>query len=261
MSDFNFGTTSLGGYSFNPSNFYIPEGGFDYGAAATDAFSNNPFSIDVGVTPFANTAVGSTGNVATQPPGNTSFLGQLGQFAKDITPLLGGVGGLIESIKGVPPGQRRFAGAAQAANLDMIARSLGYTNGEDLLTSGRKPDPIEPVVPSETVATPESVPTSVIKGSDEKAPMTKYDQETIQSFIGEGGDPEKMVLGMPALRALAETSGMTIPQAAVQVLDNNLDVSPNILSGSMGDEFRGLEGFKTYRAGMDRFKDSLRPGS
>lgn len=70
-------------------------------------------------------------------------LQRAGQIARDLNPVLQSIGSLVEKIKGVPPGQQRFAGIAQAQNLDLIAKSLGYKDARDFIEATSKPAPIK----------------------------------------------------------------------------------------------------------------------
>lgn len=97
-------------------------------------------------------------------------LQRAGQIARDLNPLLQSIGSLVEKIKGVPPGQQRFAGIAQAQNLDLIAKSLGYEDARDFIEATSKPAPIK-----EGKATK---PSSVIKPDEEKPAPTPSETES-----------------------------------------------------------------------------------
>ena len=97
-------------------------------------------------------------------------LQRAGQIARDLNPVLQSIGALVEKIKGVPPGQQRFAGIAQAQNLDLIAKSLGYKDARDFIEATSKPAPIK--------EGKNPKPSSVIKPDEEKPEPTPSDTES-----------------------------------------------------------------------------------
>lgn len=97
-------------------------------------------------------------------------LQKAGQIARDLNPVLQSIGALVEKIKGVPPGQQRFAGIAQAQNLDLIAKSLGYANAREFIEATSKPAPIK--------EGKNPKPSSVIKPDEEKPEPTPSDTES-----------------------------------------------------------------------------------
>jgi len=97
-------------------------------------------------------------------------LQRAGQIARDLNPVLQSIGALVEKIKGVPPGQQRFAGIAQAQNLDLIAKSLGYKDARDFIEATSKPAPIK--------EGKNPKPSSVIKPDEEKPAPTPSEEES-----------------------------------------------------------------------------------
>lgn len=106
-------------------------------------------------------------------------LQRAGQIARDLNPVLQSIGALVEKIKGVPPGQQRFAGIAQAQNLDLIAKSLGYKDARDFIEATSKPAPIK--------EGKNPKPESVIKPDEAKPEPTPSDTEsgTIEPLRGQ----------------------------------------------------------------------------
>jgi hypothetical protein len=176
---------------------------YDYGFTP----GNNPFSAAAPSNPDMflrdlNIDYGQTPTEINAPQsGGGNWLDRIGGFARDITPLLYGAGSIIEGIRGVPSNQSRFAGFNQGVQYDMLARSLGYDNGRELIESGqtgRKPP--KPGEPGGSVITPSPAET------------TFGQEEDLSRFIGtpeEGGAVNRDTLGLEAVLRGANEYGMS----------------------------------------------------
>ncbi len=131
--NFDFGFDYNVPYSL-PAGTSMPTfstGGGDFGSyGAPNPDLDTSFGIP-------QSSVGQTFANASSAQSEGNFLDRLGSFARDITPLLYGAGSIIEGIRGVPRNQSRFAGFNQGVQLDMLARSLGYNDGRELIESGK----------------------------------------------------------------------------------------------------------------------------
>ena len=155
---------------------------------------------------------------ANQSQGN--WLDRLGGFARDITPLLYGAGSIIEGIKGVPPGQSRFAGFNQGIQLDMLARSLGYNNGREMIETRRtgvKPPP----KPGEEGG-------SVIK------PTVPPNEDLTRFRGGEGAATDGKTLGLNAVLRGANEYGISPKEFVEMGVKRGYEFGPKALEARGG---------------------------
>lgn len=204
--------------------------GFDYNLPYSLPEGTSIPSFSTGVTGFEgygapindlNTSyLGSTSPTVAANQSQGNWLDRLGGFARDITPLLYGAGSIIEGIKGVPPGQSRFAGFNQGVQLDMLARSLGFNDGREMLETNRtgvKPPP----KPGEEGG-------SVIK------PTIPTDEDLTQFRGGEGAATDDLTLGLNAVLRGANEYGISPKDFVEMGANRGYKFGPRALEATTG---------------------------
>ncbi len=181
------------GIEFNPGFSDIPT---DLNFGYFGSMESIPdFSEAMAINPGYGTERGFPSTYGGEQPQESggNWLDRLGSFAKDITPLLYGAGSIIEGIRGVPRSQSRFAGFNQGNQFDMLARSLGYADGRELIESA-----------GTNVKPPEAGEAggSVVKPSYRKG-------EDLTQFSGDRGASDGRTLGLPAVLRGANEYGMS----------------------------------------------------
>tara|TARA_R110002012_G_scaffold221420_1_gene392948 strand:- start:263 stop:949 length:687 start_codon:yes stop_codon:yes gene_type:complete len=184
---------------------------FSQGMEFNPGFSDIPMDLNLGYFGSMESIPDFSGAIANNPSFGTyrgldsvsgsekpqassgNWLDRLGGFARDITPLLYGAGSIIEGIRGVPRSQSRFAGFNQGNQYDMLARSLGYADGRELIESARTN--VKPPEAGEAGG-------SVVKPSYRKG-------EDLTQFSGEGGASDGRTLGLEAVLRGAKEYGMS----------------------------------------------------
>jgi len=145
-----------------------------------------------------------------QPSGQEgNWVERIGEFARSIQPLLVGAGSVIESIRGVPYNQRRFAGPAMAMQANMMARSMGFENARELMEARMRGS----MRPGETKPPITEDPGKSVLPEPEIAPLGG----DLTRYIGEEGDPNKKIFGLSAVQKIAEESGLS-PQDVISYL-------------------------------------------
>lgn len=148
------------------------------------------------------------------PAQEGNWVDRIGEFSRSIQPLLVGAGSIIESIKGVPYNQRRFAGPAMAMQANMMARSLGFENARQLMEARSR----GLMRPGQTETPITEDPGQSVLPEAELGPLAG----DLTRYIGEDGDPNKEIFGMTAVEKMAKATGIS-PEDAVRYLRTRRD--------------------------------------
>ena len=165
------------------------------------------------------------------PARQGGFMDRLGDFARDVTPLLYQGGALVEAIKGVPMYQRRFAGARQGVELDMIARSLGFDSARALMEfqrAGQQPPQKET----------ENMPDSSSESDAQTTPNLELIKSVIRSGYTGGSPTVNQEIG-----ALLSSPGYQPPTAGQQQGTDERTGSPTDLDPYSQEALDALDDF------------------
>ena len=170
-----------------------------------------------GMVPPGATQPKSTAEPAPTQRQQPNFVERLGGFARDIYPLLYQAGSLIESIKGVPRFERRFAGFNNALEADVMARSLGYGSFRELAES-RQRQVAQQTTPEPQVSGEALIPKEANLGE----------------LRGEGASENERMLGLSAAIRGSNKYDMSLKDFVRLAGDRGYEFGPKALSAAQG---------------------------